>query len=92
MYGLYINNNPLIAPFIGVYPTINLVVAAIHNIANVEITSSEISASMALVDSFTYKNNGIDITVTTIPVEMIELCYRYDGSVVRVRKDLLQRR
>jgi len=91
MYGLYINDNPLIAPFIGVYPTVKLVVATIKNITNQEISSSEISAAILLVDSFYYEKNGIEIVVTTIARDMIDMCSRYDGSTIRVKNDLLNR-
>jgi hypothetical protein len=91
MYGIYINNNPLIAPFIGIYPTVELIADVVHNIADVTITSREISASIGLVGSFTYHKNSIEITVTMIPKELVDLCSRYDGSAIRVRSSLLRR-
>jgi|APFre7841882630_1041343.scaffolds.fasta_scaffold86289_2 hypothetical protein len=91
MFGIYINNNPLIAPFIGIYPTVELVADVVHNITELPITSREISASINLVGSFTYKDTSVEITVTMIPKELVDLCSRYDGSAIRVRTSLLRR-
>jgi hypothetical protein len=91
MYGIYINNNPLIAPFIGIYPTVELIADVVHNITELSISSREISASINLIGSFTYQNASIEITVTMIPKELVDLCSRYDGSAIRVRSSLLRR-
>lgn len=92
IYGIYINNHSLISPVMGVYPTLELIAEVIRNITGCTISSREISNSMEVAGMFVYKNGTIEIAVTEVSKELIDLCSKYDGTPIRIRTELLNRR